>query len=347
MKSLTLKARLLVVLALALAPAVVLAVLRTNEMTANATGLWGDVGLILLAALAGLGVLWVAAERWCLRPLKPIQAVAAAIARGDFAPPRPTGPTTPEIQALTQDVFTIAEALSVRETALQASLDQREHMLREIHHRVKNNLQMVSSLLSLQVDKIRSPRIRRLFGASQSRMLALSVLHRHLYERSDWSSVDFKAYITDLVGHLSANRNGGNTTAVQCDVQASVIAVGPDTAIPVGLIVTEAVGNAFNHAFAGVAAPKIHISAQEIGGDMQVTIEDNGVGLADAGDAMEEDRGLGLTLMQGLAAQLGGSLEVSPRPEGGTRVRAWFPKPRPVTSSVIVPLGLERLVTSR
>ena len=86
---------------------------------------------------------------------------------------------------------------------LKAGLEQRDHMLREIHHRVKNNLQMISSLLNLQAGEIRSPRIRRFFGDAQNRVLTLSILHRHLYERSSWSLVDFQQFISDLVRQIS------------------------------------------------------------------------------------------------------------------------------------------------
>lgn len=290
-------------------------------------GLWVDVGMILLSALVGLGALWVAAERWCLRPLKPIQAAAAAVARGDLMPPRPTGSTTPEMQSLTDDVFAMANAIRVREGQLQASLGQREHMLREIHHRVKNNLQMVSSLLSLQAEKIRSPRILRLFGDAQNRLLTLSILHRHLYERSNWSSVDFQAYINDLVRHLSSNRIGNDLPDVRFTIDAPVWAVGPDTAIPVGLIVTESVSNAFTHAFAGIEKPEIRISAQEIDSDMEICIEDNGKGLAADFNVDDDDHGLGVMLIRGLSMQLGGTLEIVSLPGGGTAVRVRFPKP--------------------
>ena len=79
-------------------------------------------------------------------------------------------------------------------------------MLREIHHRVKNNLQMISSLLNLQAGEIRSPRIRRFFGDAQNRVLTLSILHRHLYERTSWSLVDFQRFISDLVRQISVGR---------------------------------------------------------------------------------------------------------------------------------------------
>lgn len=338
MQRLTLNTRLLLVLALAMAPAVALAVLEAwqrfvvasaiPQAASAAFGLGTDIGMIALSSLAGLGALWVAAERWCLRPLKPIQAAAAAIARGNFAPPRLIGPTTPEMEALAHDVFALGAAISAREGALQVSLEQREHMLREIHHRVKNNLQMILSLLNLQADKIRSPRILRLFGDARNRVLALSILHQHLYERSDWSSVDFQAYIADLVDHLSARRSRQDTPAVQCRVQALVMAVGPDTAIPVGLIVTEAVSNAFSHAFADTKAPEIRITTELSNGDIVVTIDDNGSGIGEHGTAPGQKQGLGVTLMHGLAAQLGGSIDISRRPEGGTRARLQFRKPR-------------------
>ncbi|HYC64444.1 MAG TPA: histidine kinase dimerization/phosphoacceptor domain -containing protein [Reyranellaceae bacterium] len=292
--------------------------------------LWTDLLMIFLSSAIGLGALWIAAERWCVQPLKPIQAAASAIARGDPAPPRPRdGSTPPEMEALTNDVFAMAQAIRVREGELQSNLEQREHMLREIHHRVKNNLQMISSLLSLQAEKIRSPRILQLFTDAQNRLLTMSILHRHLYERSNWTSVDFQAYINDLVRHLSANRIVKDQPEIKFSVRAPVWNVGPDTAIPVGLVVTEAVSNAFAHAFAGVEQPQVRITAEEQGGDWELTIEDNGRGLSQGFSVDAEHNGLGVMLMRGLAAQLGGELAIAGGPDGGTVVRLRFPKPVP------------------
>ncbi|MBX9945561.1 MAG: sensor histidine kinase [Reyranella sp.] len=349
MKHLTLRVRLAVVLALALAPAMALAAVGAWEkfetaaaaarllpqavsgtaLSSATQALWIDSVLLLLAFLAALVALSVAAQRWCLRPLRPIQEAAAAFASGNFTPPRPTGSMTPEMAALTSDIFSLGAAIGAREADLRASLQQREHMLREIHHRVKNNLQMILSLLNLQADKVRSPRVLRLFGDAQNRVLALSILHQHLYERSDWSSVDFQAYITDLVSHLSARRSRRDKPAVHCTVRASVMSVGPDTAIPIGLIVTEAVSNAFSHAFVDAVSPEVRISADEIDGEILVAIVDNGSGLGGTGEVLEGRQLLGITLMRGLAGQLGGSLDMAASPGGGTRVELRFPKPRP------------------
>jgi two-component sensor histidine kinase len=200
-------------------------------------------------------------------------------------------------------------------------------MLREIHHRVKNNLQMISSLLSLQSDRIRSPRLRRHFSDAQNRVLALSVLHRHLYERTTWALVDFQLFISDLVRQLSMNRANPGPENIRFDIRAPVMAVGPDTAIPVGLIVTEAVSNAFSHAFAGVEAPAISIQAAESGGTVEFAIEDNGLGIDDRIVTGEEAGTLGLTLIRGLAVQLGGEAEIRRKSSGGTRVAVRFPLP--------------------
>jgi two-component sensor histidine kinase len=231
------------------------------------------------------------------------------------------------MRSLAADIAVMAGAIRAREQDLRASLDQRDHMLREIHHRVKNNLQMISSLLSLQSDRIRSPRVRRHFSDAQNRVLALSVLHRHLYERSSWALVDFQAFINDLVRQLAMNRDNPAPPDIRMDIRAPVMAVGPDTAIPVGLIVTEAVGNAFRHAFAGVEAPSISIQATESGGTVEFAIEDNGVGIGDRIVTGEDPGSLGLTLVRGLAMQLGGEAEIRRNAGGGTRVAVRFPLP--------------------
>src|SRR5437899_12727639 len=149
--------------------------------------------------------------------------------------------------AVAYAVRQMATAIANPESELSAGLEQRDHMLREIHHRVKNNLQMISSLLNLQAGEIRSPRIRRFFGDAQNRVLTLSILHRHLYERSSWSLVDFQQFISDLVRQLSVARSAMRRTPPRFHIRAPIMAVGPDTALPVGLIVTEAVGSALGH----------------------------------------------------------------------------------------------------
>ena len=281
--------------------------------------------LVMLALVLSLAAVWFGADRWCVRPLRYIQEFAGKVSRGDalaFAPPRPW---TPELTSVGEGVTAMAAAISSREAELRAGLEQRDHMLREIHHRVKNNLQMISSLLNLQAGEIRSPRIRRYFGDAQNRVLTLSILHRHLYERTSWALVDFQRFVSDLVRQISVADTKDNSSSPRFHIRAPIMAVGPDTAIPVGLIVTEAVSAALRHDFSGVATPEIRIEAAESDGQVTFVIEDNGVDLH--GSAMQAGgRGVfGLTLIRGLATQLGGDVAVTARDGGGTRIVVTFP----------------------
>jgi len=305
---------------------------------------WSDFALIVLALTAALVALWFGADRWCLKPLRFIRHFANAVARGETTWPELARYGSPEIRALADDILLIAQTIAKREGELRASIEQRDHMLREIHHRVKNNLQMISSLLSLQAGKIRSPRIRRHFTDAQNRVLALSILHRHLYERSSWALVDFQQFISDLVRQLTSDRQD-ILPAVRFHIRAPVMAVGPDTAIPIGLIVTEAVTNAMRHAFQDVASPEIRIIASQNDGQVELMIEDNGVGWLGAQLGPDEGDGFGFTLIRGLAAQLGGDVELAGGEGQGARVVIRFPLPdevpddAPLTDPTAPPLG--------
>ena len=289
---------------------------------------WAEVALAALAFLLVLTAIWVGADRWCTQPLRYIEQFAGKVSRGEDIKLAPLPPWTSEMMALGDGVRAMADAIASRERALRAGLEQRDHMLREIHHRVKNNLQMISSLLNLQAGEIRSPRIRRFFGDAQNRVLTLSILHRHLYERSSWSLVDFQQFISDLVRQLSVGRPGVERPQPRYHIRAPIMAVGPDTAIPVGLIVTEAVSSALSHDFTGVAQPEIRIEAVERSGhEVELVIEDNGRDTAQGSIGPGSRRGFGLTLIRGLAMQLGGAVELSPGASGGTRVVVTFTLP--------------------
>jgi len=289
---------------------------------------WWEFALIMAAGAALLCALWVGTDRWCVQPLRHLQDFAGRVARGDTGALEPPLSWGPEMRSVGARVNEMAAAIASREKELKAGLEQRDHMLREIHHRVKNNLQMISSLLNLQAGEIRSPRIRRFFGDAQNRVLTLSILHRHLYERSSWSLVDFQQFISDLVRQISVARPGIERPQPRYTIRAPIMAVGPDIAIPVGLIVTEAVGRALHHDFTSVAVPEVRIEAHEKGEEVELVIEDNGLD-PPHGPAVGATRGsFGLTLIRGLAMQLGGEVEMTERTGGGTRVVVTFPMPR-------------------
>jgi two-component sensor histidine kinase len=288
---------------------------------------WGGFILVVLALAAALAAVWLGADRWCVQPLRYIRDFADRVARGDDMKLEPKRPWGPELASVGEGVRAMAAAIASREAELRDGLEQRDHMLREIHHRVKNNLQMISSLLNLQAGEIRSPRIRRFFGDAQNRVLTLSILHRHLYERSSWALVDFQQFISDLVRQISVGRRNPDRPQPRYQIRAPIMAVGPDIAIPIGLIVTEAVSSALNRSFENVTAPEIRIEAADKAGTVELTIEDNGAG--GAGSLRPDIRGgFGITLIRGLAMQLGGEAQISPREGGGMRVAVTFPMPQ-------------------
>jgi two-component sensor histidine kinase len=289
---------------------------------------WWEFALIVVASVVLLALIWLGADSWCVRPLRHIQDFAGRVARGEAGALEARRGWPPEMMSVGARVSEMAAAIASREQELKAGLEQRDHMLREIHHRVKNNLQMISSLLNLQAGEIRSPRIRRFFGDAQNRVLTLSILHRHLYERSSWSLVDFQQFISDLVRQISVARPGIERPQPRYTIRAPIMAVGPDLAIPVGLIVTEAVGRALNHDFSSAAVPEIRIEAHEKGEEVELVIEDNGFEPPQPAPAGATRGSFGLTLIRGLAMQLGGEVAISERPGGGTRVVVTFPTPR-------------------
>jgi two-component sensor histidine kinase len=288
---------------------------------------WGGFALVVLALALALAAVWLGADRWCVRPLRSIRDFADRVARGDDITLELKRPWGPELASVGEGVRAMAAAIASREGELRAGLEQRDHMLREIHHRVKNNLQMISSLLNLQAGEIRSPRIRRFFGDAQNRVLTLSILHRHLYERSSWALVDFQQFISDLVRQISVGRRGPDRPQPRYQIRAPIMAVGPDIAIPIGLIVTEAVSSALNRGRDNQAAPEIRIEAADKGGTVELTVEDN---VAGAGGSLGPGSrgGFGLTLIRGLAMQLGGEAQISVREGGGMRVTVTFPMPQ-------------------
>ncbi|MBS0540260.1 MAG: hypothetical protein JSR47_15945, partial [Proteobacteria bacterium] len=289
---------------------------------------WGVFFLILVAVAILLLVTWISADRWIVHPLRQIQAFAGKVAHGgNFTLTSPPS-WSPEMVDIAKAINDVAAAIASREAELRSGLEQRDHMLREIHHRVKNNLQMISSLLNLQAGEIRSPRLRRFFGDAQNRVLTLSILHRHLYERSSWSLVDFQQFISDLVRQITVARPRAEQITPRYHIRAPIMAVGPDTAIPVGLIVTEAVTSALSHNFTGVATPEIRIEATEKDGEAELVIEDNGIDTHHGSIDPDLRAGFGVTLVRGLAMQLGGEVKITARDGGGMRISIVFPLER-------------------
>ena len=200
------------------------------------------------------------------------------------------------------------------EVAIRSSLREKETLLKEIHHRVKNNLQVIVSLLRLQSRHLKDEQSREMFVESQNRVYSISLVHEMLYGAGDLARIDLNAYLLTLTKGLTDGWKGTGV-AVEIIVEAEGVQLGVDTAIPCGLIVTELVTNALKHAFPSAPSGLIRISARkDPEGWVTLTVQDNGVGLKPDLD-LRRSGSLGLKLVDSLVRQLDAKIEIGR--EGG------------------------------
>jgi len=211
---------------------------------------------------------------------------------------------------------------------LSAALQHKEALLKEIHHRVKNNLQVISSLLRLQSAALHDPHLRELFTDSQRRVRAMALIHEQLYQSPDLARIDFESYVLNLVNYLRRSLTPASSN-VEIRVSIENVLLGMDQAMPLGLLVSELVSNSLKHAFpSGGDAPAGEISIvarREPPGGLTLTVGDNGVGLPDEVD-LEHPPSMGLQLVRSFVDQLQGELAV--RRKHGTVLTVTIPEKR-------------------
>lgn len=209
----------------------------------------------------------------------------------------------------------ITELMKVEEQ-LKKSLEEKDQLLREIHHRVKNNLQIVSSLLNLQAGSIEDPQVLALFEESRDRIESIALIHEKLYASKDFDRTDFKGYIESLVANLAYSYSSEDRD-IAFDIEVGDVSLSIETAVPCALVITELVSNAMKHAFPGDSRPenadkrvriRFHISADDT---YVLEVSDNGVGMPPGVD-FDHTQTLGLHLVKTLAKQLEGELLLLP-----------------------------------
>jgi len=196
------------------------------------------------------------------------------------------------------------------EGQLSISLMEKETLLREIHHRVKNNFQVIISLLRLQLKNIHDPALEAQFNEAAGRIRTMGIVHEILYGSDNLAVIDFNTYIKRITGHIYGTLSLGNRR-VALDISAEHINVGIDQAIPCGLLINEIVTNALKHAFPdsfhGDARISVGLSGKD--GYITLTVSDNGIGIPET-TFEEKNDSLGMSLIPLFVAQLGGVMEV-------------------------------------
>jgi two-component sensor histidine kinase len=207
------------------------------------------------------------------------------------------------------------------EAFARTALHEKEVLLKEVHHRVKNNLQVISSLLSLQAHRHDDPRLRAAFADSKARVQSIALVHERLYRARDLSRVNLDEYLHTLVEGL-AMAHDAERRGIHARVEASRTRVPVDIAIPAGLVVNELVMNSLKYAFPDGRSGAISVTVRPPSpGMVELTVSDDGVGLPPDVDP-RHSKTLGLDLVFTFAQQLGAEIEVSR--DGGTRFTLVF-----------------------
>lgn len=188
-----------------------------------------------------------------------------------------------------------------------------EALLRELHHRVKNNLQIVSSILSLGESGREGAATAAALAAAKRRVEAMAFVHEELYESEDHSRVDFAALIDRVIVSLRASRCPAGVEVSHPDAGSLYLSI--DKAFPCGLIVEELVSNALSHAFAGRRSGRVTVSASDEGGLLRLAVEDDGIGHPGGFDAARADS-IGYLIVNSLAEQLGATFTLRSGPGG-------------------------------
>lgn len=205
---------------------------------------------------------------------------------------------------ISEDITELKKA----ENKIKKSLKEKENLLKEIHHRVKNNLQIISSLLDLQEEYVKDdPTAVNVLRESQNRVLSMAMIHEMLYLSKDLNSINFSAYLRNLVSNL---RDSYGIKNLQSIIDVDETYLNMETSVPLGLIISELVSNSLKHAFPDKKPGELTISLQSEEDQFKLIIKDNGIGLPEDLDFTNIKSTLGLKLVHSLINQIDGTIEL-------------------------------------
>jgi two-component sensor histidine kinase len=246
---------------------------------------------------------------------------AQMVAEGDFSQQVDfLGEFSTAFNLMVRQLDTSIRNLKTRESELETALGHKQMLLKEVNHRVKNNLSVVASLLNLQSSQVKDPRDVDLFWEAESRVKVMAKIHELLYRSITLDTVLAGEFFTSIATQLIRTYSRGETLL---RVECGDLTLGLETVIPCGLIVNELVSNALKHAFSDGRTGVIDIRfGLELSGFLVLAVWDNGVGLLEGLD-LEQNDSLGLVLVNSLATQLDGTLQVEQN--GGAHFTIRFP----------------------
>jgi len=275
---------------------------------------------ILMIGFAWFAI-WLATDRQVTQWINYLRRIAAAYRSGHYAIRPDLAEAPVEFKLLGDALSEMAEGIQDRDRRLREAVEVKTTLIKEIHHRVKNNLQIVMSLLSIQANQVRDLVAKDALLQAQTRINALALVHRILNELEDQSTLDIKQLLEEL-SHQIAGGMSNDNVKVEVDVTSRVVS--GSVAVALALFTVEALTNIFKHAFPGERTGVIRVSlAPSSGGKLKLTIADDGLGFAMDGTG----RSVGSRLIKTFGLQLGGVSSVHSEPGQGTVVDLIFPDP--------------------
>lgn len=297
---------------------------RARIMKAALTQFRASIIMPLVTILLTLCAIWFGTNRLVIRWLTRLRQLSEEFTEGNFSGNRAAFASAPrELRRLSDDLHAMAEVIDSRTTELTAALDTKTKLTREVHHRVKNNLQIVTSLLTMQASRMTDDAAQTALKQSRARIVALALIHRLSYEQENDTaepSVTVEVLMGELCKQLRyAHRENQN---VDLSFRADHFSLPVDSAVPLALFIVEAVTNCFRHAFPAQAPGKIEMTFALVGEKAILSIEDNGQGY-DVNRSLGRD--MGTQLMQGFASQLNGNVTFISDPNMGSSTTLHFP----------------------
>jgi two-component sensor histidine kinase len=284
------------------------------------------VGIDFLLPIAMILFAWIAisfaTDRQVTQWIAYLRRIAIAYRSGHYTIRPDLADAPSEFKQLGEAMSAMAEGIQDRDRRLRESVNMKTVLIREIHHRVKNNLQIVMSLLSIQANQVVDPRARDALMQAQTRINALALVHRILNELEDQSTLDLRQLLDELSRQIAEGI--GNTKNVRVDVDVPPMVVSSNVAVAVALFTVEALTNIFKHAFPTETTGVIRVKLAPDGeGRLKLSVADDGIGFS----LDETGRSVGSRLIRTFGAQLGGVSSVRSNPGQGTVVELVFPDP--------------------
>lgn len=292
-------------------------------MRAAWTRLLPSLLLPTLALILTSAAIWFVVKRSIVRWLDELRQATGRIAGGDYTVDLSRFVAAPrELADFAADLAVMAQAIERQEASLRHAYEEKSMLMREVNHRVKNNLQIIASLLALQSAHVKDRKALDALNQARMRIGGLGLIYRLLYEGAqdeDHGRVEIRTLLQELCSQLSTNYRHRSMIGLDCESED--LCLSGEAAIPLTLLIVEAVTNAYHHAFLDQGAGCITVRITRLGDDAQLVIADNGAGFV-VGSQMGGT--IGLNLMQAYTEQIDGTLDIASS-EQGSVITARFP----------------------